>query len=202
MDVPSVRAATEGDLDVVARIMAGGFYDDPVMRWALDNDDTRLRTLTTMFRGLAADMLAPRGVVNLLADASVSLWRTPEFDHVAEHAAEEVRAAADADGPQLFTDEEGARFDNLTSAMRDVHPHEPHWYLNVVSTLPSHQGRGLGGAVITPVLVEADAAGVPCYLESTNPRNRSLYRRLGFEDLGPVPIDGPDVLAMWRPSPP
>jgi GNAT superfamily N-acetyltransferase len=83
--------------------------------------------------------------------------------------------------------------------MEANHRHEPHWYLNVVSTLPSRQSQGLGAAVLRPVLERADADGLPCYLESTNPRNRTLYYRNGFEDRGEIPLDGgPSMLAMWR----
>lgn len=181
--------------------MAGGFYADPVMSWALPDDATRLATLTKMFWGLAADTLPPRGVVHLADAAGVALWREPTFDHVAEAEAEDARQAEQAaTGPALFTADEAARFDELSVAMRASHPHdEPHWYLNVLSALPSHQGQGLGASLLAQVLVQADEAGVPCYLESTNPRNRTLYRRNGFEDLHQVPYDGPDMLAMWRP---
>lgn len=83
--------------------------------------------------------------------------------------------------------------------MHEAHPEEPHWYLNVVSTLPAHQGRGLGAAVLEPVLERADAEGVACYLESTNPRNRTLYYRKGFLDMGEIHLDGgPTLLQMWR----
>ncbi|HET7720573.1 MAG TPA: GNAT family N-acetyltransferase [Acidimicrobiales bacterium] len=204
--MPTVRPATTDDVPLLARIMAEGFYADPVMTWALPDDATRLGKLTRMFTGLAQDSLPPRGHVYLADAAAISLWRDPTFDHEAEAAAAAEREAAEQEAAEqgdeepLFTADEAARFDNLTSAMRDVHPHEPHWYLNVLSTLPSHQSQGLGAAAIQPVLALADAAGMPCYLESTNPRNRTLYRREGFDDLRPVPFDGPDMLAMWRPA--
>jgi GNAT superfamily N-acetyltransferase len=88
----------------------------------------------------------------------------------------------------------------LGTVMAEGHPHDrPHWYLNVVSTLPSRQGQGLGAAVLRPILEHADADGMPCYLESTNPRNRTLYYRQGFEAMGELPLeDGPTMLQMWR----
>ena len=83
--------------------------------------------------------------------------------------------------------------------MAEGHPHEPHWYLNVVSTLPSRQGQGLGSTILPPVLAEADAEGRPCYLESSNPRNVSLYLRHGFVETGELPLpDGPSLIQMWR----
>jgi ribosomal protein S18 acetylase RimI-like enzyme len=205
-----VRTATEADLDLVTRIMAEGFYDDPLMRWALDDDTTRLRTLTRMFQGLTAGTLGSRGVVHLAADVATALWWEPDLAHATEappagdvdvtpsDAPAEAAAPAEPDDDPLWTPEEAARFDDLSAGQHEVHPSEPHWYLHVVSTLPEHRSRGFGAAVLAPVLAQADADGTPCYLESTNPRNRSLYRRLGFVDVAQVPYDGPDMLAMWR----
>ena len=198
------RLATPADVDLLGRIAAEGFYDDPVMRWLLPDDDRRLAQLTVMFRGLAEDTVPDRGVVHLLADASAAFWRDPTFEHgrMAADRVEDAGQAGSADEPGPFSPEEMGRLEILGDAMREAHPHEPHWYLNVVATRPAAQSRGLGAAVLRPVLERADAEGVPCYLESTNPRNRSLYYRCGFEDLGDIDLDGgPTMLQMWRHPP-
>ena len=101
--------------------------------------------------------------------------------------------------PTLFSGEEIERLVILGGVMSEGHPHERHWYLNVVSTLPSRQSQGLGGAVLAPVLDDADDNGWPCYLESSNPRNVSLYLRHGFVETGQLPLpDGPSLTQMWR----
>ena len=49
------------------------------------------------------------------------------------------------------------------------------------------------------MLADADAEGLPCYLESSNPRNVSLYLRHGFVETGQLPLpDGPSLIQMWR----
>jgi len=46
-----------------------------------------------------------------------------------------------------------------------------------------------------------DADRLPAYLESTNPRNRTLYERHGFEVVEELSVPGgPVLMAMWRPS--
>jgi hypothetical protein len=53
------------------------------------------------------------------------------------------------------------------------------------------------------MLERADAEGLPVYLESSNPRNLTFYRRHGFEAWGEVirmPEGGPSVQPMWRPA--
>jgi ribosomal protein S18 acetylase RimI-like enzyme len=54
--------------------------------------------------------------------------------------------------------------------------------------LPDHQNRGIGTAVISQVIDQATAAGLPVVLdvETDNPDARRLYERLSFHPIGPV----------------
>jgi GNAT superfamily N-acetyltransferase len=56
-----------------------------------------------------------------------------------------------------------------------------HWYLMLLGVDPPRQGQGVGGALIAPVLAKADAANLPCYLETTKTRNVPFYRKHDFE---------------------
>jgi GNAT superfamily N-acetyltransferase len=53
-----------------------------------------------------------------------------------------------------------------------------------IALLPAHRGRGIGAAVLTAVISQADARGVPCELsvDRGSPAKR-LYERLGFVDV-------------------
>lgn len=193
-----VREATPDDRLLVARIAAEGFYDDPVLSWVLRDDATRLEQLVHLMGGLFDDIVPDRGLVQLLDAACATLWRRPHFDE-RRPASERLEDEPPSDGPGPFSEEEVERLVVLGGIMADAHPHEPHWYLNVVSTLPSHQGQGLGSRILQPVLAEADAEGHPCYLESSNPRNISLYLRHGFVETGRLPLpEGPSLTQMWR----
>lgn len=87
----------------------------------------------------------------------------------------------------------------LFDEMARHHPQEPHWYLPMVGVEPARQGRGDGSALIAPVLAGCDAKGVPAYLEATSPRSRTLYARLGFEDMGVIEVgDCPPIVPMLR----
>jgi ribosomal protein S18 acetylase RimI-like enzyme len=50
-----------------------------------------------------------------------------------------------------------------------------HWYLWGLGVKPSRQGQGIGGMLIQPVLAQADADRLPCYLETMNARNVPFY---------------------------
>ena len=81
-----------------------------------------------------------------------------------------------------------------------MHPHEPHHYLGILGVSPELQGRGIGSALMQPVLERCDRDGMPAYLEATTPRNRALYERHGFRVVLQVrwPDGGPPLWPMWR----
>lgn len=188
--------ATLDDADLLAGIAAAGFYDDPVLSWVLPDPAKRLEQLRFLFAGMVRDMLPVGGLVHVADLASAAFWRAPDYDH-GRTASDRVDEAPEPDVP--FTDDEMERLVILGTAMIESHPHELHWYLNVLSTVPERQGQGLGAAVLQPVLQTCDGEGVRAYLESTNPRNMTLYRRQGFVDAGEIELEGgPPLYAMWR----
>lgn len=195
-----VRRATRDDRDLAAGIAAEGFFHDPLMGWVLRDDARRVAQLAHVFGGLVDDILPDRGEVWLAGDGATALWRHPDFDHTGadvDPADQAAAAAAFLEGP--FEAEELGRFGVLGEAMDAAHPHEPHWYLNVVSTLPTRQSQGLGTTILRPVLERCDADGIPAYLESSNPRNVAFYLRHGFEVTGEIVLpEGPSLIPMWR----
>lgn len=82
-----------------------------------------------------------------------------------------------------------------------AHLRSPHWYLQLVMVDPANQGRGLGAALLAPGLTRADAAGLPCYLETQRHDNLAYYARFGFEVSATFGgTDGlPRMWAMTRP---
>jgi GNAT superfamily N-acetyltransferase len=193
---PEVRDARLEDAQTVALVAAAAFYDDPVMCWAFPDPDARLGQLQAVFRGLVHDYLPSRGKVQLLDEGCATFWRGPDF----VYGSAPPGGAGTAEDAGLFPADVVERLIAFDEAMAAAHPHDQnHWYLNVVATLPERQGTGLGARTMAPVLAICDAAGLPAYLESSNPRNMTLYRRHGFEQTGEIPLpEGPSLYPMWR----
>ena len=76
-----------------------------------------------------------------------------------------------------------------------------HWYLHYLGVEPRRQGRGLGGALLRPVLELCDRERIPAHLEASTERNRMLYERNGFSltEVFDMPgRGGPPIREMWR----
>ena len=84
-------------------------------------------------------------------------------------------------------------------AMEEYHPEESCWYLPLIAVDPLYQSQGLGSQLMKHALNRIDEDGLPAYLESSNPRNMSLYERHGFEVMGQIQIGtSPPIHPMLR----
>ena len=112
---------------------------------------------------------------------AVALWHAPALAD--NQAIVDAHREAGPDFAEQLGDAFGGRLGEaaaLAEAMRTRRPDEPHWYLGVVATRPERQGQGLGSRVLAAMHERCDRHGLLCYLESSNPRNNALYRRLGY----------------------
>jgi len=65
-------------------------------------------------------------------------------------------------------------------------------------TRTTRQGQGLGSALVEMGTSRADAAGVPCYLETAMDSNITFYRKRGFEVVGQADCFGHTLTGMVR----
>ena len=194
-DTGAVRKAGTADAPAVASALAAAFTDDPVFRWMLPDDATR-PAATTAFFDLVVEILAPHddAWTTTAGVAGAALWvpagRAPMSDERAEQFAAEVAELCAPHGDRVL---------ELIGLMDEQHPHEPHEYLWFLGVIPTAQRRGLGSALMAPVLERADRTGRPAYLEATSARSKALYERHGFRAATPFAVaGGPPMWPMWR----
>ena len=85
--------------------------------------------------------------------------------------------------------------------MGNYHPKEPHWYLPMIGTDPTKQGKGYGSMLMQHALLQCDRENKPAYLESSNPKNIPLYKRFGFKVIGEIQVgSSPPLFPMYRES--
>jgi len=193
----TVRKATADEAEALAAILGRAFYDDPVMRWVITDDRRRGELLEQSF-GLYLRKLwlkqdecyTTGGSVGAIVWERPGQWKVGTVDQLRL-----LPSMARVNGRLL------PRIMRGLAALEANHPAEPHYYLPLVGVELEWQGRGLGTALMRPVLDRCDVEKVPAYLEATSPRNRALYERHGFEvteefSLGP---GSPPLWRMWRP---
>ena len=105
--------------------------------------------------------------------------------------------------PQMLSAFGWRRLGRVLDSMNVVqkhHPTTPHYYLQSVGVAPELQGRGLGKALLQPVLERCDRERWPAFLETAQERNLPLYRSRGFVEISRAPLagGGPMMIFMWR----
>ena len=101
--------------------------------------------------------------------------------------------------PLMFRAQHRRSAVRLLSEVERRHPHERHWYLALLGTDPAAQGRGVGSALLAPVLARCDEDGVPAYLETQKASNVAWYARHGFEETGAIELKNtPKVWLLTR----
>jgi GNAT superfamily N-acetyltransferase len=192
----SARQASDHDVRPVAHALARAFHDDPAMIWLFgDRPRARERRLRRYFASECRRHRRDGGTV-LTADGQpgAAFWEPPEHWRTTWPAV--LRAV-----PMIVTTI-GTRIPRALRGMGVMdrsHPRAPHWYLAVVGTDPPQQGRGVGAALIEPVLERCDAEGIGAYLESSKPENIPFYERFGFRVTGRIDLpSGPPLWPMWR----
>jgi N-acetylglutamate synthase-like GNAT family acetyltransferase len=73
-----------------------------------------------------------------------------------------------------------------------------HWYLVAVGARSECQGQGMGLELVKVGTSRADAARVPCYLETATQSNIDFYTKRGFEIAGQTEFDGHTLTGMVR----
>jgi ribosomal protein S18 acetylase RimI-like enzyme len=195
--VPDVRTATAADAPEVGRVLAAGFADDPVMAWMFDAAG-RDAKLAALFGFFAEETLVPLGATYLLPGACAG-WTPPGTPPWSDDRTGRFLTAMAA----VCSAGDLERLGVIDEATRAQHPAEPHWYLGQIAVEPRLHGTGVGSRLLAHSLAVVDADELPAYLESSNPRNVSLYLRHGFDVIGSIDLpDGPSLTPMWRPARP
>ena len=191
-----VRLATPHDLPALTRTLARAFSDDPVMTFLFPVGGRRRIERLGRFMALGSQGAVAGGTAYTTAERSGgAIWQPPGHRQPPRRAM--LRQLPTLVSAMRRRTPAGAA---VFSALQENHPREPHWYLQILGTEPAEQGKGIGGALMSPVLERCDEEGVPAYLESSKERNVPYYERHGFRVTGELdlPKGGPRLWLMWR----
>jgi GNAT superfamily N-acetyltransferase len=191
-----VRPANRSDHGPIAAALAAAFATDAVMCFLLPDEARRPALLHRLFAA-TIPLYAASGSIWVAEDrTAAALWVAPSaypFRLREELAVARARLEVFGRAPR--------RGIAALRALDRHHPHEPpHWYLDYIGVEPAGQGRGLGSALLEPMLARCDTEGRGAYLNASSPGSRELYARHGFVVRSELrlPFGGPAVWRMWR----
>lgn len=199
-DVPSrwghkVREVSPEDIPSVYGALARAFEDDPVTEFLFPDFTSRITRLRAFYR-LMMPMLFSHGC--FYTDEGLrggAIWQRPLPPRVGP-----LRMALTLTRTGWVLRGRTRAGMALGRAIEAMRVRRPHWYLGILGTQPADQGRGIGSALIAPVLERCDRTGEFAYLESSKAANLPFYERHGFEVMGEVRVPGGPVLwPMLRP---
>jgi GNAT superfamily N-acetyltransferase len=179
----TIRKARPDEVDPLARTLARAFYDDPVAQWMLPGDGRRLSQLERAFEiGLngvfmrEGECWTTDGVVGGAIWQPPGRWRVP--------AGRQLRLLVPM---ALVYRGDLLRALGAFQALEREHPHErDHWYLPFIGVDPEWQGKGLGTALLRPILDRCDsAAGLSGGKHSPQPDLLRAQRLRGRRDPHP-----------------
>jgi ribosomal protein S18 acetylase RimI-like enzyme len=168
------------------------FVGDPIIRWLWPDPDAYLRHFPELLMGFGGRGAFEHGTAYVAGDFhGCAIWLPPGVPSDDEALEAMVEHSIRPDIQESL----GAYFEQMDESL----PREPHWHLAFIGVDPALMGQGIGGALLEHALARIDREGAIAYLESTNPRNQTLYRRHGFEVVREIQAgDGPPLTPMLR----
>jgi ribosomal protein S18 acetylase RimI-like enzyme len=185
----TVRAVRADELPEFYAVLARAFEDDPVTEFLFPDAGSRILRLTAFYRSMVPTLAASGRLETDAAIRGGAVWQGPnpprpgglQVLSMMLHSALILRGRTLAGM-------------TLGRTLEAVHEPRPHWYLAILGTEPEHQGKGVGSALIAPVLAQCDRKGTLAYLESSKQANIRFYESHGFEVSAEVSIPGGPVL--------
>lgn len=177
---PPLRRATPADLPRLVQVLAQAFEEDPLYRWLVPpgpRRDARLRSMFELILRFLSDDWRETWVTQ--DTSAVALWLRPGMQKVPLlRQLQLLPAFSRVLG--LRSIPRGLRLMGHMDALHERFAPEPHFYLSTLAVEPQHQGRGLAGVLLVPMLARCDQEQLRIYLETAQPKNVPFYQRHGF----------------------
>jgi ribosomal protein S18 acetylase RimI-like enzyme len=187
----TIKIATPSDEAPVIDVLSLAFSTDPAARWTWPDPHGYLVNFPRLVKAFGDKAFTHGSAYYLDQYQGAALWLPPDV-HPDEDAMNKL--VRDSVSEKIQKD-----ISAIFEQMGRYHPTEPHWFLPLIGVDPSRQGKGHGSTLMQHAVIACDRDRKLAYLESSNPRNISLYERHGFEVLGTIQAGtSPTIFPMLR----
>ena len=184
-------------------VLARAFHTNPMFMWMLKDERSRPRKLGWFMKAAAkigdndGEVYTTSGSVD-----GAAIWLPPGKTTL---SIGQLIGVGFLEAPVRWGIGPFLKFMKLMNRFEHLHKEampDDHWYLMVIGVDPPRQGQGIGSALLAPVLQKADAAALPCYLETDKPEDVVFYEKHGFAVLvkDQLAKDAPPFWTMKRPA--
>jgi len=200
MQVNEVVRLEAAQCSRAGEVLARAFHNDPLYTLVIPEEGKRAQALPWLFDRVVHYSLLYGEVYTTPTLEGVACWLPPGRTKLT--LGRMVRSGLHAT-PLKMGLAAYRQFDTYmgyADAFHTRYAPEPHWYLWAIGVEPASQGKGIGSGLMQPILMQADADGTACYLETEMERNVRFYEKHGFRVAGGgrVPKLGIQVWAMVR----
>lgn len=192
MDQYQIRKVLPEDVPVLAEVAARAFEDDPLTDWLRENDKDPLAMERQMFM---SEYRMSKRFDLIFTDSmrqGVAVWKPPG---VKATFSDRIIQAWMMIGTMKLSLRTLAKIRFLLD-IEKVHYKSPHYYLSLLAVAPEMQGKGLGTALMQPVLEICDRDGIPAYLETETESNVRYYSGKGFRVLQEI-VTSDGLSRVW-----
>lgn len=182
----TIKNALASDEAATFGAMTLAFSTDPMARWSLPDPAKYLATFPSIAKAFSGSAFESGTAYIANGFVGAALWLPPGGKSDEESLMRLFDENVDNDIKEHMSE--------IFEQMEKFHPTEPHWYLPMIGVDPAHQSAGIGSALMTEALKAVDRDGLIAYLESSNPKNISLYERHGFEVIGEIQSGNSPIL--------
>jgi len=186
---PVIRKLDPSQLEAASNALMMGFSNDPFQRWLMPDPTIYYKNFKKWTINTCKQSFLEEGIYGDKNNYGTAVWFPPGYDIDFTNISETFK-----DIPKDRIEEAFKMFEELgENRLNDA------WYLEYLAVDPSKQGSGLGSLILKESLKVIDELGEAAYLESSNPKNMSLYERFGFRFLKKIQVgSSPQLNTMFR----
>ena len=186
-------------IEAASRVAARAFQNDPLsVYYYPDPIERKIKTVTKCEYLILLGIISGEVYITSSDIQGIAVWNPYGIkDQTISKQSKEIIRKLRKVKRKMFSDRLFSEKYGITSeifiSLHNEHANFPHWHFTMLTVDPLHPGKGYASMLIKPKLREIDKQNLPCFLETQNENNVSLYEHFGFELVGEIKVPNSNV---------